>query len=118
MIIIFYLSSKQKVSISPDTLTNFLTLKVLHMMEYAGLYFWLFRAFTSTVTKAPVSEKLTLALFVTILYAISDEIHQTFIPLREGISRDVAIDAIGTYIMYIYIKNNLVFVKKFLWKNS
>lgn len=118
MIVIFSLSSKQKVSVSPDTLTNFILLKTLHMIEYAGLFFWLFRATTSILTKNHLSEKLSLALFITIIYAISDEIHQTYVPFREGIIRDVAIDSIGAYIMYIYIKNHYQLIKRFLWKNS
>lgn len=118
MVIIFYLSARQKVTVSEDSLINFLVFKGLHMIEYAGLCFWLFRAFTSIIRKATLSEKLTLALFLTILYSVSDEIHQTFIPTREGITRDVAIDSIGAFFMYIYIKNNLHFLKKLLWKSS
>lgn len=118
MIIIFLLSSKQKVSVSSDTLTNFILLKTLHMIEYAGLFFWLFRAISSILTQNHLSEKLSLTLFITIIYAISDEIHQTYVPFREGVIRDVAIDSIGAYIMYIYIKSNYKTIKRFLWKNS
>ena len=118
MIMIFYLSSKTRIKISEDTLINFIVFKILHMIEYAGLCFWLFRAFSSTITKSHLPEKLFLALFFTILYAVSDEIHQTFIPTREGVIRDVTIDAIGAFFMYIYIKNNLNFLRKFLWKKS
>jgi VanZ family protein len=36
-----------------------------------------------------------LALLITILYAFSDEYHQTFVPGRHGQLQDVAIDMTG-----------------------
>ena len=35
------------------------------------------------------------AILVVIVYAASDEIHQLFVPSREGTLRDVIIDTIG-----------------------
>ena len=58
--------------------------KLAHVTEYAILAFLLRRALS-----APV------ALGVAVLYAISDEFHQTFVRGREGRPRDVAIDAVG-----------------------
>src|SRR5699024_11980991 len=37
-----------------------------------------------------------LALFICVLYAISDEVHQLFIPGRSGEARDVFIDSLGS----------------------
>lgn len=36
-----------------------------------------------------------LALALAVLYAVSDEIHQAFVPGRAGSPLDVAIDAVG-----------------------
>lgn len=36
-----------------------------------------------------------LALLLAVLYAISDEFHQTFVPGRNGTPVDVAIDSLG-----------------------
>lgn len=52
------------------------------------------------------------AFIFSVLYAASDEIHQLFTPTREGRMRDVIIDTAGIYLMYIYIKSHLNFVKK------
>ena len=35
------------------------------------------------------------ALWVAVLYAATDEFHQTFVPTREGCLRDVFIDSTG-----------------------
>ena len=38
---------------------------------------------------------LALAMLIASLYAVSDEIHQRYVPGRHGRARDVAMDAIG-----------------------
>lgn len=40
---------------------------------------------------------ITSAFLITVLYAISDEVHQTFIPGRSGEVRDVLIDSAGSF---------------------
>ena len=54
------------------------------------------------------------AFIVAFLYAASDELHQTFVPTREGKPRDIAIDTIGMFLMYSYSKYKYTFVKRFL----
>lgn len=62
----------------------------------------------------PVYKKLLIALIITLLYAVIDEIHQTFVPTREGTVRDVLIDSIGIAIMYSYIKKYPKLIDKLL----
>ena len=67
--------------------------KAAHMTEYAILsvllYLWLERwQFTEL-------RKNILAVFMSMLYAASDEIHQLFVRGRTGSARDVIIDSIG-----------------------
>jgi VanZ family protein len=59
--------------------------KIAHAAEFAVLGFLLLRATCDA----------RLALAGGILYAISDEIHQQFVPGRQGSPLDVAIDAVG-----------------------
>jgi VanZ family protein len=59
--------------------------KLAHATEYAILGALLVRA-----TGRP-----GLALGLGVLYAVSDEIHQVFVPGRHGAPLDVAIDAVG-----------------------
>ena len=115
MALIFYLSSRLRASATGKFLFDFLIFKTLHIIEYAILYFLLFRAFHSINNKQlTIDNKLMLPIFLSIFYSISDEVHQTFVPTREGKIRDILIDILGILLMYIYIKNNIKVVKKFL----
>ena len=58
--------------------------KLAHMAEYAVLYLLARRAMGARA-----------ALAFSILYAASDEWHQTFVPGRRGAASDVLIDALG-----------------------
>lgn len=106
MALIFYLSSRQKVSISNQYWLNFVFFKTLHMIGYAFFQLLNFRA-TFSIKRYQSSRKiLFLSVIISFLYAVSDEIHQTFVPTRSGTIRDVFIDTIGILIMYTYLKSN------------
>lgn len=113
--LIFYLSSRPSTHVSTDYWTNFAVAKTAHIIEYAILYFLVFRGFYLSNNKKLLSKKLfILSLLTAIIYAISDEIHQLFVPTREGRARDIIIDTIGITLMYIYIKKNTELIKKLL----
>lgn len=104
MTVIFFLSSRPRIITLENSLLDFLIYKTLHIIEYAFLYFLLFRGFYSLNNhQINLKEKFFLPVLISIVYAISDEIHQTFVPTREGRIRDVFIDSFGIAIMYIYI---------------
>lgn len=103
MSIIFYLSSKQRLSITHKFIFDFLIFKTLHLIEYGFLYFLSFRALYHT-SSLPLNKKMLYAFIIAVLYAISDEMHQLFVPTREGKARDVFIDAIGITVAFLYIK--------------
>ncbi len=105
--IIFAFSSRPRISVSETYIVNFLIFKLLHMIEYAILFLLLARAFGKSMKNR--KQAIIYALLFAVLYAISDEIHQTFIPTREGKIRDVLIDALGIAIMYVYIKRENIF---------
>jgi VanZ family protein len=112
MTIIFLLSNRQSVQVSDQTVPNFIFFKTLHVIEYAILFTLNVRAFKHTYTKATGKLWFYSALAITILYAMSDEIHQTFIPTREGRLRDVIIDASGAIIAWILLVQLLPKVPK------
>ena len=107
MAVIFFFSTRQRVVVSPDTTLNFLFFKTLHVLEYSFLYVLLFRAFKNTRTNDKPFLWYLSAFLLTVLYAESDEIHQLFVPTREGAFRDVIIDAGGALIAWITIKQLL-----------
>lgn len=115
MTLIFYLSSRQRVAVSNTYIINFMFFKFLHVTEYSILYTLVYRALCIYSEKRlPVYKKLLIALIITLLYAVIDEIHQTFVPTREGTVRDVLIDSIGIAIMYSYIKKYPKLIDKLL----
>jgi VanZ family protein len=59
--------------------------KLAHAAEFGVLGALLLRA----------TGKAGLAILLGVLYAVSDEVHQSFVPGRQGALLDVAIDAAG-----------------------
>lgn len=108
---IFIFSSRPRFGITEEFFFDFLIFKTLHMIEYALLYFLLFRAFYHS-SKYSIAKQLVVALIFSVLYAVGDEVHQAFVPTREGKIRDILIDSTGILIMYWYIKTNINFVIK------
>lgn len=66
--------------------------KLAHFGEYALLLALWWRALT---TKLADRRALAFAFVVTVLYAMTDELHQTFVSGRSGTPIDVAIDTAG-----------------------
>ncbi|MBC7225537.1 MAG: VanZ family protein [Anaerolineae bacterium] len=66
--------------------------RAAHVLEYAGLAFWLHRA----LARGEESARPHLwAGFLSVAYALSDEFHQMWVPGREASLGDVALDALG-----------------------
>lgn len=100
---IFYMSSQKSIKITTNILTDFVTFKTLHMVEYAFLFFLFYRAFQSVryIRKEACG---VFAFLIAILYSVSDEIHQLSIPTRQGRVRDILFDIVGMVIMYVIIR--------------
>jgi hypothetical protein len=102
MALIFFLSSLQGSSLSDFGSFDFFVKKGAHITEYAILYLLLFRALHSVMITRTA---FIFSAVIGVLYAISDEYHQTFVPLREGRVRDVIIDSIGIFLMYLFLRH-------------
>jgi VanZ family protein len=92
---IFYLSSQ---SVLPDTLPSFvenLGDKAHHMMTYGFFGLLWYRAFRWSAGPWGASRAVLLAILAATLYGITDEVHQSFVPLRDADPWDVAADALG-----------------------
>lgn len=76
-------------------LSFYLERKGAHVFEYlvlALLFLWTLRVF---FPKGMIGMAIIIAAELSLLYAFTDELHQTFVPGREGKVSDVAIDSIG-----------------------
>lgn len=111
--IIFMLSSRQSIAISDEMAVNFSFFKTLHIVEYAFLTLLFFRAVFLT-KKMLDQHMISLSISFSVIYGITDEIHQTFVPTRTGQPRDVLIDLIGILLMALIIYKNRTRIKKLL----
>jgi VanZ family protein len=68
--------------------------KTAHFIEYAVLALLISRAITVPGAR-PSPGPLVRTLFYCALYAVADELHQTFETTRTGSAADVALDALG-----------------------
>lgn len=72
--------------------------KAGHLTEYAVLALLLWRARRAGRTNNPQSwngKDATWAIVIAVLYAMTDELHQSFVPSRLGSGWDVLIDGVG-----------------------
>lgn len=77
--------------------------KIAHMSEYFILAVLLYRAFKGTFN-LPAFYLTFWTLFLSFLYAVSDEIHQAFVPTRGPSAKDVFIDSLGILAFYFFIR--------------
>ncbi|MBI5874232.1 MAG: VanZ family protein [Candidatus Omnitrophica bacterium] len=68
--------------------------KVFHYLEYFPFGLLLTRAFSRTLIHLSL-RSLLLIVFVVLLYALSDEIHQLFVPDRFFSFLDMFVDVLG-----------------------
>ncbi len=94
--VIYAFSSQPSDELPYLGLYDLLVKKGGHMLGYAILA-WLFSRSWEGFNFSPRSVFL-LAFFATVLYAISDEFHQSFVPGRHPSTVDVVIDTIGATI--------------------
>lgn len=89
---IFFLSSIPNLSSGLEKTWDTLLRKIAHLTEYAILFILLARA---------MKKPLKFPLIVAILYAASDEIHQSFVPGRCLSLADFFFDSAGVLIGYL-----------------
>jgi hypothetical protein len=102
MLAIYYLSNQSLSFIAGFDIWAFILRKIAHMFEYAVLALLIFRILRQT-EKKHIYWDIAWAFVFTILYAISDEYHQTFTQGRVGIYTDVLIDSFGALVSCWFI---------------
>lgn len=87
---IFYLSSVPNLKLQGEFLVyDFILRKLAHVSEYTILYLLWCRALRD------YPQARVAAGVITIFYAISDEIHQFYVPTRDGKFVDVIVNTTG-----------------------
>jgi len=70
--------------------------KILHFCAYGVLGILFFRAYNTLALKSDKNLLIVISIASTILYGISDEIHQYFVPVRQADIMDVIANSIGS----------------------
>lgn len=110
--LIFFLSSIP--NLESGLAEDFILRKMAHIFEYFVLTWLLYSALSNhylqTKKKHPPHwQALLFVLLLSVFYALSDELHQTFVLNRSGNLRDVAIDSIGIVLAIITLYKIKIF---------
>ncbi|MEE9176518.1 MAG: VanZ family protein [Thermodesulfobacteriota bacterium] len=80
---------------------------ILHVIEYSGLGYLLYRGFINSDRKLFYENAFLLAILFGLFYGITDEMHQALVPTREMSLYDIFSDGLGTTIgAVIPFRNN------------
>ena len=93
--IIFYFSSLSNVGISLSFDSGGLS---LHFLEYIVFGFLVHRVLANLKTKYSGLALLIFSLAASILYGMTDEIHQSFVPNRAVSIIDLGADSLGAFV--------------------
>jgi VanZ family protein len=91
--LIFYFSSIPDTGGAKSELPELMFRKAAHLVEYGVLGLLLARALAGLGWAA--RRVWGMGLLVCVVFAVSDEAHQIFVPGRYGKARDVALDSLG-----------------------
>ena len=77
---------------------HFIVRKTAHFVEYAvlGVLAWRAVEFDPAFGAYSAGRRFRLALMLCMLYAASDEFHQSFVPSRQAAVQDVLLDTCGS----------------------
>ncbi len=98
--LIFFLSHQPDLKVGQSDIFNFILSKLAHVTEYAILSLFLIRALSEE--KIFQRKALLFSVILALLYAVSDEFHQTFILGRHGTITDIFIDSIGIFLASVW----------------
>ena len=92
---------------SPESLPSFdFSDKLYHFAGYALMGILFYRAYQTLPIRYNTSLLILFSMISAALYGISDEIHQSFVPYRDGNLLDAVADALGgvggVYFYYLW----------------
>ena len=82
---------------------SFVVRKTAHLTEYAILGFALLLHVMALQQKMNIRFPGLSAFLVGTLYAVSDEVHQLFVPGRSGEGKDVLLDSVGVLLGVLFL---------------
>jgi VanZ family protein len=91
--LIFTLSAQPDLPRAPGPWLDTLLKKVGHALAY-GVLAWLYQRALRGRFRVSTSLRV-VSMSLAVAYALSDEVHQTFVPGRNGRLLDVVVDGVG-----------------------
>ena len=103
LLIIYASSIPDQALLGDDSLTEQIISNLAHIPAYALLTFLWLKAFERRDARHSFMAA-ALILFALMLFAVSDEIHQSFIPGRSASYMDIGLDFIGIFFGLVTFK--------------
>lgn len=100
--LIFYLSAQSVLPKFDASLVDFFFKKLAHISVYLVLYLLFWRAVKLTRPQSNDRIQWLAPFLICLLYAVSDEIHQSFIPGRSATLRDIGFDMLGATVALLW----------------
>ncbi len=104
-ILIYFLSSIPQGNFPKLRLLDFD--KIIHLVEYLFYGCTLLLAFSRSKSEKVIKNSTSLSIITGLLYAISDEIHQLWVPGRDCSILDFTADAVGL-LLGIFLFHKLI----------
>lgn len=101
-------------TLSEESTVDFIIRKIAHITEFFILTSTYYYGLEKTGNnKYNFNKKYLISAVLALLYAISDEFHQLFVPSRVGTYKDVLIDSIGIFLCFpvLRLAKNRFFIK-------
>lgn len=102
--VIFYFSNQPNLHAGVSPVWDFMLAKSAHVTEYFILALLVYRALKISIVNLGNVKRLYVVGFLSLLYAMSDEFHQTYIIGRTPAIRDIFIDFFGVFLAILIIK--------------
>lgn len=100
--VIFLLSSQAMLPSFETSTYDFIFKKMAHITVYAVLYLLLHRAHRLTHPTATTHAAWLIPFLLTLVYAVTDEYHQSLVPGRTATLRDIGYDTLGASIAFLW----------------
>jgi VanZ family protein len=98
--VIFILSSQATLPSLSFSVYDFVFKKSAHVFVYGVLFVLINRSLL--IKQVSSGQAWKIAMLITLLYAISDELHQSLVPGRYGTLRDIGYDMIGVTLAFLW----------------
>ncbi len=95
------------------------TAQIIHLWIRKSAHFFIYMVLSLLLSNAFLAVpwknryRILLTVLLSVLYAVTDELHQYFVPGRTASFRDVCIDTLGAVLGFVFVYGTSFIVRKF-----